>query len=168
MESLLDQLLQRWEQAFEEASTLENYADALSKPFIDASFEFSKVLSGQAVQKSRRQIMTEGVDGLLGEALGQLYVKRYFNEDAKKRVLALVNNLQTSFENRINHLDWMSDSTKQKAKEKLYAITKKIGYPDKWRDYSKVQIDRTKYFENLLSLNQNDLSISIGKIEQTR
>jgi putative endopeptidase len=70
-------------------------------------------------------------------------------------VLVLVNNLQKSFENRINHLDWMSDSTKQKAKEKLYAITKKIGYPDKWQDYDKVQINRTKYFENVLSLNQN-------------
>jgi len=89
------------------ATTLENYAGALSKPFVDASFEFTKVLSGQAVQKPRQQIMTEGVDGHLGEALGQLYVKRYFNEDAKKRVLDLVNNLQKSFENRINHLDWM-------------------------------------------------------------
>jgi putative endopeptidase len=147
-------------------STLENYASALSKPFVDASFEFTKVLSGQATQKSRRQIMTESVDGLLGQALGQLYVKRYFNEDAKKRVLDLVNNLQKSFENRINHLDWMSDSTKQKAKEKLYAITKKIGYPDKWRDYDKVKIERTKYFENLLSLNQNDYQFQLAKLNK--
>ncbi len=148
------------------ASTLEGYADALSKPFVDASFEFSKVLSGQATQKSRRQIMTQNVDALLGQALGQLYVKRYFNEDAKKRVLDLVNNLQKSFENRINHLDWMSDSTKQKAKEKLYAITKKIGYPDKWRDYDKVQIDRTKYFENLQSLNQNNYQFQLAKLNK--
>jgi putative endopeptidase len=148
------------------AGTLQNYAAALSKPFVDASFEFTKVLSGQAVQKSRRQIMTEKVDGLLGQALGQLYVKRYFNEDAKKRVLDLVNNLQKSFENRINHLDWMSDSTKQKAKEKLYAITKKLGYPDKWRDYDKVQIGRTKYFENLVSLNQNDYQFQLAKLNK--
>jgi len=148
------------------ARTLENYADALSKPFTDASFEFTRVLSGQAMQKSRRQIMTENVDGLLGEALGQLYVKRYFNEDAKQRVLALVNNLQKSFDNRISHLDWMSDSTKQKAKEKLYAITKKIGYPDKWRDYGKVRIERTKYFENLLSLKQNDYQFQLAKLNQ--
>jgi putative endopeptidase len=148
------------------ATTLQNYADALSKPFVDASFELTKVLSGQAVQKSRKQIMTANVDSHLGEALGQLYVKRYFNEDAKKRVLALVNNLQKSFENRINHLDWMSDSTKQKAKEKLYAIDKKIGYPDKWRDYNKVQIDRTKYFENLLSLNQNDYQYLLAKLNK--
>nr|WP_067057450.1 M13 family metallopeptidase [Mucilaginibacter sp. L294] len=148
------------------AGTLEYYAETLSKPFVDASFEFSKVLSGQATQKSRRQIMTESVDGYLGQALGQLYVKRYFNEDSKKRVLNLVNNLQKSFENRINHLDWMSDSTKQKAKEKLYTITKKIGYPDKWRNYDNVQIVRTKYFENVLSLNQNGYQYELGKLNK--
>jgi putative endopeptidase len=148
------------------AATLENYAEALSQPFVDASFELTKVLSGQAVQKSRRQIMTEKVDRLLGQALGQLYVKRYFNEDAKKRVLDLVNNLQKSFENRINHVDWMSDSTKQKAKDKLYAITKKIGYPDKWRNYDKAQIEPTKYFENLLSLNQNDYLFQLAKLNK--
>lgn len=148
------------------ATTLENYAETLSKPFTDASFEFNKALSGQATQKSRRQIMTENVDSFLGQALGQLYVKRYFNEDAKKRVLILVNNLQKSFENRINHLDWMSDSTKQKAKEKLYAITKKIGYPDKWHNYDGVQINRSKYFENVLSLNQNSYNIQLARLNR--
>jgi putative endopeptidase len=148
------------------AGTLENYATDLSKPFVDASFEFTKVLSGQAVQKPRGKIMTDNVDRLLGQALGQLYVKRYFNEDAKKRVLALVNNLQKAFENRINRLDWMSDSTKQKAKEKLYAITKKIGYPDKWRDYGKVQIERTKFFENLLSIHQNEYQYRLARLNK--
>jgi putative endopeptidase len=148
------------------AGTLENYAETLSKPFVDASFEFNKVLSGQATQKPRRQIMTASVDSYLGQALGELYVKRYFNEDSKKRVLILVNNLQKSFENRINQLDWMSDSTKQKAKEKLYTITKKIGYPDKWRDYNKVQINKTKYFENVLSLNQNDYQFQLAKLNK--
>jgi putative endopeptidase len=151
---------------FLKASTLENYAETLGTPFIDASFQFSSVLTGQATQKSRRQIMTENVDNYLGQALGQLYVKRYFNEDAKKRVLVLVNNLQKSFENRINHLDWMSDSTKQKAKEKLYAITKKLGYPDKWRNYDRVQIYRTKYFEDVLSLNQNGYEVALAKLNK--
>lgn len=141
------------------------YANVLSQPFVDAAFEFSKVLSGQATQKSREQIMTENVDGLLGQALGQLYVKKYFNEDAKKRVLDLVNNLQKSFENRINNLDWMSDSTKQKAKEKLYAITKKIGYPDVWREYD-VTIERDSYFENILTLNQNDFQYRLAKLNK--
>ncbi|RWY57104.1 M13 family metallopeptidase [Mucilaginibacter gilvus] len=148
------------------ANTLINYAATLSKPFVNASFEFRKVLSGQATQKSRRQIITDDVDNYLGQALGQLYVKRYFNEDAKKRVLVLVNNLQKSFENRINHLDWMSDSTKQKAKEKLYSITKKLGYPDKWRNYDRVQINRNRYFENVLSLNQNDYQVQLAKLNK--
>jgi len=148
------------------STTMQSHARELGKPFVDASFEFSKQLSGQAVQKSRRQIMTENVDNYLGQALGQLYVKRYFNEDAKKRVLALVNNLQKSFENRINHLDWMSDSTKQKAKEKLYAFTKKIGYPDKWRNYDSVHIDRSKYFENVQALKQNQFQFQLAKLNK--
>lgn len=148
------------------AFTVRNYATALSKPFVDASFEFTKALTGQAKQKTRKQIMTEGVDGWLGQALGQLYVKKYFNEAAKNRVLALVNNLEKAFENRINNLDWMSDSTKVQAKDKLHAITQKIGYPDKWRSYDKVQIDRSKYFENILSLNENDWNFQINKIDQ--
>jgi putative endopeptidase len=148
------------------ASTLKAYADVLSQPFIDASFQYTKVLSGQAVQKKRAQIMTENVDDLLGFALGQLYVKKYFNKDAKQRALDLVNNLQKSFENRINQLDWMTDSTRQKAKEKLYAITKKIGYPDKWREYEKVNIDRNKYFENVVSLRQNDFQYELAKLNK--
>ncbi|MBD1384211.1 M13 family metallopeptidase [Mucilaginibacter rigui] len=148
------------------AATLQNYADGLSQPFINASFAFNKVLSGEDKQKSRRQVMTATVDGQLGQALGQLYVKRYFNEDAKKRVLALVNNLQKAFENRINQLDWMSDSTKKKAVEKLYTFTKKIGYPDKWRDYDKVQISRNKFFENIVSLNKNGYLYELGKLNK--
>lgn len=148
------------------ANTLIDYSQTLSAPFVKAAFEFNKVLSGQSVQQSRRQIMTANIDSYLGQALGQLYVKRYFNEDAKKRVLVLVNNLQKAFENRINHLDWMSDSTKHKAIEKLYAITKKLGYPDKWRSYDKVQISRTKYFENISSINQNDYEYQLAKLNK--
>lgn len=157
--------LDQWK-IYLKAITLENYAETLSKSFFEASFEFNKVLNGQATQKPRRQIMTEQVDNYLGEALGQLYVKRYFNEDAKKRVLTLVNNLQKAFENRINKLDWMSDSTKQKAKEKLYAIVKNIGYPDNWRDYSKVQTKRTAYFENVIALNENDYRFHLEQLNK--
>ena len=152
--------------AYLKAATLQNYADGLSQPFINASFAFNKVLSGEDKQKSRRQVMTAIVDGQLGQALGQLYVKRYFNENAKKRVLALVNNLQKAFENRINQLDWMSDSTKKKAVEKLYTFTKKIGYPDKWRNYDQVQISRSKFFENVLSLNKNSYRYELAKLNK--
>jgi putative endopeptidase len=148
------------------ANALKEYADILSEPFVHAAFTFNKVLSGQATQKSRRQVMTDNVDSYLGQALGQLYVKRYFNEDAKKRVLVLVNNLQKAFENRINHLDWMTDSTKHKAIEKLYAITKKLGYPDKWRSYDKVPISRTKYFENIAAIKQNGYEYQLARLNK--
>ena len=147
------------------AYSINTYADVLSKPFVDAAFEFNKVLSGQAVQKSRGEIMANTIDQSLGEALGQLYVKKYFTEDAKKRALDLVNNLQKAFAARIDKLDWMSDSTKQKAKEKLFAITKKIGYPDKWRDYSNVNIVKNKYFENVVSAASNNYQFQLGKTE---
>lgn len=133
------------------ANTIARYADDLSKPFVDAAFEYTKVLSGQAVQKSRGEKMASAVDNYLGEALGQLYVKKYFSEDAKKRMLILVNNVQKAYAVRIDKLEWMSDGTKQKAKEKLFAITKKIGYPDKWKDYKNVHIARDTYFENVVS-----------------
>ncbi|MEP6683342.1 MAG: M13 family metallopeptidase [Parafilimonas sp.] len=148
------------------AYSINNYANDLSKPFVDAAFEFNKVLSGQAVQKSRGEIMANTIDQSLGEALGQLYVKKYFTEDAKKRALDLVNNLQKAFAVRIDKLDWMSDSTKQKAKEKLFAITKKIGYPDKWRDYSNVTIVKGKYFENVLSAASNNYQFQLAKLNK--
>jgi putative endopeptidase len=148
------------------AYSTNNYANKLSKPFVDAAFEFNKVLSGQAVQKTRGEIMASAVDQSLGQALGQLYVKKYFTEDAKKRALDLVNNLQKAFAVRIDNLDWMSDSTKQKAKEKLFAITKKIGYPDKWRDYSNVTIAKGKYFENVVSAASNNYQFDLAKLNK--
>jgi putative endopeptidase len=154
---------QDWK-AYLRAKTLIAYADFLSKPFTKASFEYSKVLTGQSVQKPRGEEITDAVDRSLGHGLAQLYVKKYFPEEAKRRMKVLVKNLKTAFENRINNLDWMSDSTKTKAKEKLYAFTEKIGYPDKWRDYSKVQINRGTYFENRLATNNNDFMYGISKV----
>jgi len=148
------------------AFSLGNYANVLSKPFVDAEFEFNKVLSGQAVQKSRGELMADNVDRSLGMALSQLYVKKYFPEAAKKRALELVNNLQKALASRIDNLDWMSDSTKQKAKEKLFAITKKIGYPDKWRDYSNVTIVKGKYFQNVVAAAAGNYQYEIAKLNK--
>jgi len=148
------------------AYSINNYADVLSKPFVDAAFELNKALSGQAVQKTRGEKMASAVDQSLGEALGQLYVKKYFTEDAKKRTLELVNNLQKALAARIDKLDWMSDSTKQKSKEKLFSMTKKIGYPDKWRDYSKVNIVKGKYFENVVSAAVNNYRFQLAKLNK--
>jgi putative endopeptidase len=149
-----------------QASSISNYANVLSRPFVDAAFEFNKVLSGQAVQKSRGEIMANNVDQSLGQALGQLYVKKYFPEAAKKRALELVNNLQKALAIRIDKLDWMSDSTKQKAKEKLFAITKKIGYPDKWRDYSNVTIVKGRYFKNVVSAAAGNYQYNLAKLNK--
>lgn len=148
------------------ARSLSTFANFLSKPFTDASFAYAKILTGQAVQKPRAEEITEAVDRSLGHALAQLYVKKYFPEAAKKRMRELVDNLKTAFEVRITKLEWMSDSTKTKAKEKLYAFTEKIGYPDKWRDYSNVEVNRNTYFENRLSANKNDYNYMIAKIGQ--
>lgn len=148
------------------ANIMTNYADILSEPFETASFEYVKIITGQAVQKTRAQLMVQKVDRQLGFALGKLYVKRYFNEDAKKRVLDLVNNLQKAFETRMDQLDWMSDSTKVKAKEKLYTITKKIGYPDVWREYGDVQIEKDSYFENVVALRQNDYQYELANLNK--
>ena len=148
------------------ANALNNFANVLSKPFSEASFEYVKVLTGQAVRKPRSEEITMEIDRSLGQALAQLYVKKYFTEDAKKRMAVLVDNLKKAFEARINKLDWMSDSTKTKAKEKLQAFTEKIGYPDKWRDYSQVEVNRSTYFENRLSANKNEFQYDMAKLGQ--
>ena len=150
--------------AYLQAHTLINYANILSSPFINAAFLYRKTLTGQQVMKSRADRMVDLTDRTLGEALGQLYVKQYFTADAKKRMLDLVNNLQISFENRINNLPWMSDSTKVKAKEKLHTFIKKIGFPDKWRDYSKVDINKNTFFENLQSAAKNEYQYQLSKV----
>jgi putative endopeptidase len=146
------------------ANALVSYSNFLSQPFVDAAFAYSKILTGQAVKKPRAEEMTQAVDRSLGHALAQLYVKKYFPQEAKKRMAVLVDNLKKAFEARINRLEWMSDSTKTKAKEKLYAFSEKIGYPDKWRDYSNVEVSRGTYFENRLSANKNDFNYSLAKV----
>lgn len=162
---LLSASVEDWK-AYLRAKTLIAYADFLSKPFTKASFEYSRVLTGQSIQKPRGEEITDAVDRSLGHGLAQLYVKKYFPEEAKRRMKVLVKNLKTAFEKRINNLDWLSDSTKTKAKEKLYAFTEKIGYPDKWRDYSKVIINRNSYFENRLATNNNDFIYTLSKVGQ--
>lgn len=166
LNSMLEEVpLADWK-TYLKANTIANYANVMSKPFQDASFAYSKVLSGQSEQKPREQLMAENVDRQIGFALGQLYVKKYFNEDAKKRANELVDNLQKAFEMRIDKLDWMSDSTKLKAKDKLYAITKKIGYPDVWREYDGVTISRDTYFENVLALRKNNFQYNLDKFNK--
>ena len=156
--------LENWK-LYLKANSIGSHDNILSKPFQDASFEYSKVISGQSVQQPRTKLMVRRVDQQIGFALGQLYVKRYFNEDAKKRALDLVNNFQTTLEKRIDKLDWMSDSTKVKAKEKLFAISKKIGYPDVWRSYD-ANIERAQFFENVVALNKDDYQYQLKQLNK--
>ena len=118
--------------------------------FMESFNFYGKVLSGREEPSPLWKRAVGIVNGTLGEAVGQMYVKKYFPEENKQRMLALVHNLQTSLGQRIQALDWMSDDTKAKAIDKLNAITVKIGYPDEWRDYTGLDIDaKVPYYENL-------------------
>lgn len=122
----------------------------LSDRFADAAFEFSKVLSGAQEQRPRWKRALGATEGILGEAIGELYVERYFPESSKQYMLDLVENLRTALGKHIINLTWMSDDTKLNAIKKLNAFTVKIGYPDKWKDYSSMEIDPAlSYYENM-------------------
>lgn len=140
-------------------------ASYLSSDFVNANFEFYvKFLTGAEEQKPRWRRVLNATNKSLGEAVGQMFVKEYFPPEAKKRMDELVLNLKLAFEERILKLDWMSDTTKQKAVEKLYAMNVKIGYPDKWRDYAGLEITENSYIENVLASNRFDFDYMISKI----
>ncbi len=146
---------------------LNDAAGSLSKDFRDANFNFSgRILNGQRQQKERWKQMITTIDGGLGELLGQLYVERYFTTAAKQRMLALVNNLQAVYKQRIENVDWMSPETKKQALEKLAAFTKKIGYPDKWKNYDDVIISKDAYYQNLLSIAKHDYNEQLRRVNQ--
>ena len=122
----------------------------LSDSFAQANFDFyGKVMSGKQEMKPRWKRALQTVNSSLGEAVGQMYVEKYFPASSKEKMLTLVGNLQKALSERINSLEWMGDSTKLKAQEKLSAFTVKIGYPDKWRDYSALDIQDDSYWANI-------------------
>ena len=141
---------------------------ALSDDFYTASWEFfSHQMAGAQEQKPRWKRAMQVPNGLLGEAVGEMYVKRYFPASSKEKMLALVENLRKAWNEHIDALDWMSDSTKVRAHEKLDAFTVKIGYPDKWKDYSTLDINPDiTYYENMRNASawyvQDNLS-KLGK-----
>ncbi len=143
---------------------IDNYAPYLDTRFVNANFEMSRLLTGQKELQPRWKRMTALTDAQLGDALGQLYVKKYFPPEAKQRILDLVNNLQETYKERIEKLSWMSDSTKQKALVKLNAIAKKIGYPDKWKDYSTVDITKDDLIQNLKNTGHFAYRYNVNKI----
>ena len=137
----------------------------LSDNFVNANFEFfGKELSGAKVLQPRWKRTLNAVDRALGEDVGQLYVAKYFPAQYKERMLKLVNNLVLSLGERINGLEWMSQETKLKAQDKLNAFIIKVGYPDKWRDYSLLEIKNDSYWANMVRSSEFDYNYNIGKL----
>jgi putative endopeptidase len=144
---------------------VKSFASYLNSDFVNANFNFyGKTLSGQMEQKPRWKRMIYMVDNELGDALGQLYVKEYFPPKAKERMDALVGNLIKAYGMRIEKAPWMNDSTKIKAVAKLNAITRKIGYPDKWIQYKDVEINPENFIASLMSTRRFAYQRMIDKI----
>ncbi|MGN6395045.1 MAG: M13 family metallopeptidase [Mucilaginibacter sp.] len=130
------------------------YSSYLSKPFDEENFRFyGTVLYGSKEQLPRWKRVLDTENGLMGEVLGQIFVKEYFPEKTKERYVKLVEAMRTSFKEHIQKLDWMSEPTKQKAYDKLAKVTPKVGYPDKWKDFSTLTIDRGPYALNVMRAN---------------
>lgn len=142
-------------------------AGYLSDQFENTDFEFyGKQLTGRKAQQPRWKRTVSTVDGALSEAVGQMYVAKYFPAEAKERMVKLVKNLQTTLGERIQNLTWMSDVTKAKAEEKLNAFTVKIGYPDKWKDYTSLEIKNDSYWANIVRAKNFDYNEMINKINK--
>lgn len=150
-----------------EYNLLDAAASCLSDDFVTARFDFyGKVLSGRQVNQPRWKRAVNSVNGMLGELVGEMYVEKYFPAAAKERMVKLVKNLQTALGERIDAQEWMSDSTKIRAHEKLATFHVKVGYPDKWKDYSKLEIKNDSYWANVCRASEwgfNDMYSRIGK-----
>ena len=140
--------------------------NALGDEFVTAHWDFfSRQMSGAREQQPRWKRAMRVPNALLSEAVGKMYVERYFPESSKQRMKALVENLRTALGEHIDSLDWMSDTTKVKAREKLATFTVKIGYPDKWKDYSTLEIDPAlSYYENLRNAGAWYVADNISKL----
>jgi putative endopeptidase len=161
---LKDTELGTWK-AWMQWSFINSNSELLSSGFVNANFDFyGGFLSGKKKLQPRWKRILANSNQALGEAIGELFVKKYFPPQSKEKMLALVGNLKIALAERINNLDWMNDSTKLQALDKLNAIIVKIGYPDKWRDYSPMEIGKTSYFENVRSASVFNYRYNINKI----
>jgi putative endopeptidase len=140
-------------------------ANSLTKAFENESFAFNgKVLNGVPQQEERWKRVENATDRALGEALGQLYVRRAFSPEAKAKMVELVENLRAALRERIEKLEWMGPETKAQALRKLTAFGVKVGYPDKWRDYSRLEVTRSGYAENLLRARHFEAARNLEKL----
>ncbi len=141
-----------------------SYASYLSKDFENQNFKFfSTVMSGVKKQKPRWKKIVEQTDGSLGELIGQVYVKEYLPKGSKEKLLEIGNNIRDVYAEHIKKLDWMSDATKKKALFKLSKIVMKVGYPDKWKDLSRIEVVRNSYCANVMSANKWGYNYMISK-----
>ena len=139
-------------------------ASYLSDEFVAQNFDFyGKTLSGRKENQPRWKRAVGTVNGMLGEAVGQMYVEKYFPAAAKERMVQLVKNLQTALGERIQNLEWMGDSTKAKAIEKLNSFYVKVGYPDKWRDYTALDVEKDSYWANVKRATKFELDYELAK-----
>ena len=143
---------------------LNSAASWLSKPYVDAHFKYQQALTGQEEIQPRWKRCVEATDDALGEALGQRYVEQTFGAEGKQRMLKMVDALEKSLDDDIHALPWMTDETKQQAKIKLVAIRNKIGYPDVWRDYTKLTVKPGDLMGNFLRANEFESRRQIAKI----
>jgi putative endopeptidase len=140
-------------------------APYLASTYDNARFDFyGRTVRGQEEQKPKWKRVLSVIDRSVGEMLGKLYVDRYFKPEAKKRILELVNNLQATYAERIQKLDWMTAGTKKKALDKLNSFMKKIGYPDRWKDYSSLTIVSNDYVKNILSSAKWQYNFELNKL----
>ncbi|HTR81220.1 MAG TPA: M13 family metallopeptidase [Bacteroidota bacterium] len=139
-------------------------ANALSSPFVEESFRFRSLLTGTKEMQPRWKRIRAMVDGSMGEAVGEVYVAKAFPPEAKTRALEMVHNIKEALREHIKAITWMDDSTKDAALKKLDAIMVKIGYPDKWRDYSKLEISRSSFADDLRRSSEFAMRREIDKI----
>ncbi len=151
--------------AYFKLNTMRGFAPLLSQQFIDVNFDFySKTLRGIKQQKPRWKRGIDLTDGNLGESLGQLYVKKYFTADKKQRMEQLVQNLLKAYAQSVDQLDWMSPATKVEAKKKIASFMVKIGYPNKWRDYSTLEIKKDDLVGNVLRSREFSRQFELNKL----
>ena len=146
---------------------INTYASYLSSDFEKTKFGFyGTILSGKTKMKDRWKRIVEATSGMLGEAVGKIYVEKYFPAEAKTRMLELVKNLKFSLKEHIQQLTWMTPETKIKAVEKLETINLKIGYPDRWRDYSSLKITNQPYVLNVISANNFEFKRKVAEFDK--
>lgn len=167
LKEVVDKLTLEEQKYYLQFNLLNAAAPYLSDDFVAASFDFyGKTLSGKQEQQPRWKRALNTVNGSLGEAVGQMYVAKYFPASSKEKMLTLVHNLQQALGERIQNVEWMGEETKKKAEEKLASFIVKIGYPDKWRDYSALEIQNDSYWANVRRSNIFDMEYQLADINK--